>query len=180
MNVTFTAPGSGASGVFSNATATITVATNASGVASAPFTANATAGGPYTVTAACDGADDGELLADEYGGTATSMTANAGTTPQSAAVSTAFANALAVTVRDAGNNPVAGVNVTFTAPGSGASGVFSNGTATITVATNASGVASAPFTANGTAGGPYTVTAASTGLTTVNFSLTNTTGRRRR
>ena len=39
---------------------------------------------------------------------ATSMTANAGTTPQSAAVSTAFANALAVTVRDAGSNPVAG------------------------------------------------------------------------
>ena len=104
------------------------------------------------------------------------MTANAGTTPQSATVSTAFANALAVTVRDAGNNPVAGVNVTFTAPGSGASGVFSNSTATITVATNASGVASAPFTANGTAGGPYTVTAAATGLTTVNFSLTNTAG----
>src|SRR5260370_864831 len=104
------------------------------------------------------------------------MTANAGTTPQSATVGTAFANALAVTVRDAGSNPVAGVNVTFTAPGSGASGVFSNSTATITVATNASGVASAPFTANTTAGGPYTVTAAATGLTTVNFSLTNTAG----
>ena len=53
------------------------------------------------------------------------MTANAGTTPQSATVSTAFANALAVTVLDAGSNPVAGVNVTFTAPGAGASGQFS-------------------------------------------------------
>ena len=53
------------------------------------------------------------------------MTANAGTTPQSATMSTAFANALAVTVRDAGSNPVSGVNVTFTAPGSGASGLFS-------------------------------------------------------
>jgi hypothetical protein len=103
-----------------------------------------------------------------------SMTANAGTTPQSATVGTAFANALAVTVKDAFNNAVAGVNVTFTAPGSGASGVFSNSTPTITVATNASGVA-APFTANATAGGPYTVTAAATGLTAVNFSLTNTT-----
>src|SRR5260370_1067951 len=101
------------------------------------------------------------------------MTANAGTTPQSATINTAFANALAVTVKDAGSNPVSGVNVTFTAPGAGASGVFSNSTATITVATNASGVASAPFTANATAGGPYTVTAAATGLTTVNFSLTN-------
>src|SRR5437016_1025126 len=95
------------------------------------------------------------------------MTADAGTTPQSARVSTAFANALAVTVRDSGNNTLAGVNVTLTAAGSGASGVFSNSTATITVATNASGVASAPFTASGTVGGPYTVTAASTGLTTV-------------
>ena len=67
-----------------------------------------------------------------------------------------------------------GVNVTFTTPGAGASGVFSNSAATITVATNASGVASAPFTANATAGGPYTATAAAAGLTTVNFQLTNT------
>jgi len=174
VNVTFTAPGSGTSGVFSNGTATITVSTNASGVASAPFTANATAGGPYTVTASSAGLTSVNFSLTNTPASATSMTANAGTTPQSTVVSTAFANALAVTVRDAGNNPVAGVNVTFTAPGSGASGVFSNGTATITVATNASGVASAPFTANATAGGPYTVTASSSGLTAVNFSLTNT------
>src|SRR2546429_8280399 len=102
------------------------------------------------------------------------MTANAGTTPQSAAISTAFGNALAVTVKDAGSNPVSGVNVTFTTPGAGASGVFSNSTATITVATDASGVASTPFTANATAGGPYTVTAAANGVTPGNFSLTNT------
>jgi hypothetical protein len=104
------------------------------------------------------------------------MTANAGTTPQSTAVNTAFADALAVTVTDAGGSPVPAVDVTFTAPGSGASGVFSNSTTTITVATNASGVAAAPFTANGTAGGPYTVSAVASGLTTVNFSLTNTSG----
>src|SRR5437660_7265578 len=105
--------------------------------------------------------------------TASTMTANAGTTPQSATISTAFASSVVLTVKDAGSNPVSGVNVTFTAPGSGASGVFSNSTATITVATDASGVASTPFTANATAGGPYTVTAAATGLTPVNFSLTN-------
>ncbi len=93
-----------------------------------------------------------------------------------AAISTAFANALAVTVKDAGSNPLSGVNVTFTAPGSGASGLFSNSTATIVVATNASGVASAAFTANATAGGPYNVTASASGLTSVNFSLTNTAG----
>src|SRR5439155_20848242 len=99
----------------------------------------------------------------------TTMTANAGTTPQLSRVSTAFAVPLGVTVRDAGNNPLSGVNVTFTAPGSGASGIFSNSTATITVATNASGVASAPFTANATTGGPYNVAATSPGLTTINF-----------
>jgi uncharacterized repeat protein (TIGR01451 family) len=100
------------------------------------------------------------------------MTANAGTTPQSATVSTAFTNALAVTIKDAGNNPVSGVSITFTAPGTGASGAFSISTATITVLTNSSGIASALITANSTAGA-YTVTAASAGLTTVNFSLAN-------
>jgi hypothetical protein len=75
-------------------------------------------------------------------------------------------------VRDAGSNPLAGVNVTFTAPGSGASGLFSNSTTTIVVATNASGIAAAPFTANATAGGPYTVSAATGGLN-VTFALTN-------
>ena len=53
--VTFTAPASGASGTFANATATDTETTNASGVAtSTVFTANATAGG-YTVTASVSG-----------------------------------------------------------------------------------------------------------------------------
>ena len=176
VNVTFTAPGSGASGVFSNSTATITVATNSSGIASAPFTAKGTSGGPYTVTAAATGLTTVNFSLTNTTGTPSTMTANAGTTPQSALINTAFTNALAVTVKDAGSNPVSGVNVTFTAPGSGATGVFSNSTATITVATNSSGVASAPFTAKGTSGGPYTVTAAASGLTTVNFSLTNTAG----
>jgi hypothetical protein len=174
INITFTAPGSGASGKFSNNTATITVATNASGVASAPLTANATAGGPYTVTAAATGLTTVNFSLTNLVGAAASITANASTTPQSATISTAFANALAVTVKDAGSNPVPGVNVTFVAPGSGASGVFSNNTATITVATNASGVASAAFTANATAGGPYNVAATATGVaTSANFALTN-------
>jgi len=102
-----------------------------------------------------------------------SMGINAGASGQSATVSTAFTNVLAVTIKDAGGNPVSGVTVTFTAPATGASGTFSNSTNTITVATNSSGIASAPFTANATAGGPYNVSAASAGLTTVTFSLTN-------
>jgi hypothetical protein len=106
------------------------------------------------------------------GNSPATMTLNAGTTPQTATAGTAFGAALAVTVKDAGSNPLAGVPVTFTAPGSGASGLFSNSTATIVVATNASGIASASITANASAGGPYNVSAAAGGLS-VTFALTN-------
>ncbi len=188
--VTFTAPASGASGTFAtcsggNATAeSCTVSTNASGVATAStLTANSTAGGPYTVAAT-----SGALTAVDYSLTntassASSMSANGGTTPQSASVSTAFGTALSVTVVDSHSNPVSGVTVTFTAPASGASGTFAtcsggNATAeTCTVTSNASGVATASaLTANSTSGGPYTVAASASGLTSVDFALTNTAG----
>src|ERR1017187_1023761 len=173
VSVVFTAPATGASGTFSNTTNTITVSTNASGIASAPFTANATAGGPYNVTAASNGLTTVNIALTNLAGNPVSMTTNSVTTPQSATVSTAFSNAQAVTIKDAGGNPLSGVSVVFTAPATGASGTFSNTTNTITVSTNASGIASAPFTANATAGGPYNVSATSGTFTTVNFSLTN-------
>ncbi len=107
-------------------------------------------------------------------GIASQMTANLGTTPQSAKVSTAFGTLLSVTVEDIANNPVQGVQVTFTAPSSGASGTFANNTITTQATTNSSGVATATiFTANTQAGGPYGVTASATGVTAVNFLLTN-------
>ena len=92
-------------------------------------------------------------------------------------MNTSFATALAATVKDASSNPVSGVTVTFTAPGSGASGTFSGGLTTATATTNSSGVATAPtFTANGTTG-TYTVTATVSGVATpANFNLTNTAG----
>jgi hypothetical protein len=65
--------------------------------------------------------------------------------------------------------------VTFTAPASGASGTFTNGTRITQATTDSNGVATATtFTANATAGGPYNVVASATGLTNVNFALTNT------
>src|SRR5947199_147208 len=76
-------------------------------------------------------------------GTATQMAANAATTPQSAKISAAFGTVLSVTVKDAGNNPVSGISVTFAAPATGASGTFANGTTTTIATTNASGVATA-------------------------------------
>jgi len=171
--IQFTAPGSGASGLFSNSSTQFQPMTNASGVATAPFTANGIAGGPYSVTAAASGLTQLSFSLTNLTGAVASITANAGTTPQSATVNTAFANALAVTVKDAGTNPISGANVVFTAPSTGASGTFSNSTNTITVPTNGLGVASAPFTANGTAGGSYSVSAMVGGLA-ASFSLTNT------
>ncbi|HEV7427102.1 MAG TPA: lamin tail domain-containing protein, partial [Thermoanaerobaculia bacterium] len=100
-----------------------------------------------------------------------SISATAGT-PQSATVGTAFGQQLQATVRDSGNAPISGAGVTFTAPPSGSSGTFSNGTTTASVITDGSGIAVSPvFTANATAGS-YSVTAANGAFTTT-FSLTN-------
>jgi hypothetical protein len=169
VTVTFTAPTSGASGAFAG---TNTALTNASGVATSnTFTANATAGGPYNVVASATGATSANFSLTNTAGLAAKVTVTSGS-GQSATINTAFAAPLVATVTDVGNNPVSGVVVTLTAPGSGASGTFAGGMNTAT--TNASGVAtSAVFTANATAGGPYNVVASATGATSANFSLTN-------
>jgi hypothetical protein len=91
---------------------------------------------------------------------------------QSAVINTAFANPLSAMVTDAASVVIPNYSVSFTAPASGASGVFSNATNSITVATNASGVASVPVTANGTSGS-YLVTAMA-GPVSATFNLTNT------
>ena len=170
----FTATGTFSDASTQNVTGSVTwgSATPATATINASGLATAVNVGTTSISATL-GAVSGSTVLTVTAATPTQMTANAGTTPQSATINTAFANALAVTVKDVGNNPLSGVNVTFTAPNSGASGLFSNSTTTITVPTTASGVASAPFTANATAGGPYAVTATATGLTPVNFSLTN-------
>ena len=175
VSVTFTAPGTGASGTFAGGSASYTTSTNASGVATATtFTANATAGGPYNVVASATGASSANFALTNTAGTAATVTATAGT-PQSATIGTAFGTALQATAKDSGGNPVSGVSVTFTAPGTGASGTFAGGSASYTTSTNASGVATATtFTANATAGGPYNVVASATGASSANFALTNT------
>ena len=92
---------------------------------------------------------------------------------QSATVNAAFTTALQATVKDASNNPLTGVTVTFAAPTTGASATFS-GSGTVTAVTNASGVATATaMTANSQAGS-YAVTASAAGVATpASFSLTN-------
>lgn len=96
---------------------------------------------------------------------------------QQAAVGTAFASPLVVTVDDAGGSPVgSGVAVTFAAPASGAGATFPGGATSATVQTDGSGQATSPtLTANGSAGS-YQVTASAQGTDSVFFTLTNTTG----
>jgi hypothetical protein len=156
VTVTFTAPGTGASGSFAGGVNT--AVTNASGVAtSVIFTANTTVGGPYNVAATTVGvATPANFALTNTPGPPAQIAATGGT-PQSAVISTAFASSLQATVKDSFGNVVPGVTVTFTTPGSGASGTFAGGANT--AVTNSSGVAtSATFTANATTGS-YSVTA---------------------
>jgi hypothetical protein len=98
-------------------------------------------------------------------------------TPQTATLRSAFASGPQVALTNSDGCPVtsaaAGVPVTFSAPPSGASGVFSaSGSNTVTVGADATGTIAAPaFTANGTQGS-YTLTASSP-YGSVSFSLTN-------
>ncbi len=173
QSVAFTTRSSGPSGLFTNSSNTITIPTDASGMASAQFTANGTAGGPYNVTASALSLHTYFALTNTAGFPA-SITPVSGATPQMTTVNTPFAAPLAVTVKDTGGNLVSGANVIFTAPSSGASGIFSNNSNTITLTTNNSGIASTSFIANGTAGGPYSVTALASATVFTSLSLTNT------
>src|SRR4051794_40324929 len=84
--------------------------------------------------------------------------------PQSAQINHAYAQNLQVTIGLATNphSHPSGVVVTFTAPPSGASGTFANGTTSTTATSGGGGLATASvFTANGTAG-QFQVTASTT------------------
>src|SRR4029077_228319 len=102
--------------------------TDASGVAtSAMFTANGISG-PDTVTATVAGVTTPATFALVNMSGAPAKIAAAKGTPQSAAINTSFAAPMVTTVLDSGANPASGVLVTFSAPATGASGTFMNGT----------------------------------------------------
>ena len=173
--VTFTVNPS-ASGASATFTGVNTATTNAQGVAAAnTLTANGIVGS-YSVTASVAGiAGTATFTLTNLAGPPATITASSGT-PQTVLVNTPFATLKAV-VKDAGGNPVSGVAVTFTAPGAGASGIFTGATNVGNANTDATGTASAPtFTANFT-NGAYVVNAT---VGAVNapapFSLTNTAG----
>ena len=168
VTVTFTAPTSGATGTFAGGVNS--AVTNASGVASITITANGTAGS-YAVAANAGAGLSVSFLLTNQPGAPTSLTVTGGS-GQSTPINTGFTNPLQVRVADAGNNPLAGVTVSFAVtPVNGAGATLSSPTAI----TNAAGVASITAMANGTAGS-YTVGAsAGVGLST-SFSLTNLSG----
>jgi hypothetical protein len=166
--VTFSVPGSGASATLSATTAQ----TDANGFAQIEATANAIAGA-YQIDASVAGVGTAASFAlTNLAGAASTVGPSAGT-PQSATVNTAFATPLGVIVTDAGNNPVVGITVAFSAPTSGASASFPTGT---TATTDSNGFAQVTAVAN-TVAGSYTISAQVNGATTAaSFALTNAAG----
>lgn len=166
--VTFTPPASGASVVLSSTTAI----TDINGVAQVTGTANSQAGN-YTLHATVSGVvAPANFDLTNIAGAAANLSGATGT-PQSATVNTDYTDPLGVTVTDAEDNPVEGVTVTFTAPGSGASATFPSGNTAIT---DSSGHAQVNVKANIVAG-EYMVTASVSGTaSTTSYDLTNTAG----
>jgi protocatechuate 3,4-dioxygenase beta subunit len=169
--VTFSAPSTGASGVFStSASNTVTVGSDASGMVAAPaFTTNDIQGS-YTLTASSQYGSVSFSLTN----TAVGIPARIATIPpksRSASVSRRYPQPLQLEVLDVNGSPVAGATVTFTLGSGGssvcattssssASATFAGGGAQATASTGANGVASSPLlTANSTAGS-FTATAA--------------------
>jgi hypothetical protein len=157
--VTFavTASETGAGAIFLGGTAEATALTDVDGVATAPpLVADKTAGA-FTATATSPGASSSRYTLVNVAAAPVGIAPGAAN-GQSTTVGTRFAIPLAVTVTDAGGNPVGRTTVTFTAPRNGASGRFGM-RRLVYVKTNAKGIAVAPpFTANASVGG-YVVTA---------------------
>ena len=184
VTVTFTAPASGASGTFATCPGTgssstvcvVTTGSNGNATASA-FTANHTAG-QFTVTASTPAASDVGFDLTNTPGLPALSTITGGNN-QAAIMGTSFGSPLQEKVTDSYGNPVSGVQVTFTAPASGASGTFTTcdhgnpAPNECVVTTGSDGLAtSSTFVANDT-NGSYQVQATSPGVTTQAFNLTN-------
>ena len=169
VTVFFSSPATGASATLSAASAV----TDAQGQTSVHATAN-TAAGVYQVEASAPGISAGTTAffsLSNTPGPVASATPDAGSSAQSTRVNTPFPNPLRVTAKDSHGNPVPGVTLTFSVPGSGQSAQLSN----TTVVTDSSGAASVTAIANGI-GGSYMATVSATGGVSAVFNLTNLPG----
>ncbi len=165
----------GADATFVGGGASATAQTVEAGTATSPALVAGSAVGSFTVMASVSGVSaPATFTLTDLASAPYAMTAGAGSS-QNTELGTDFAVPLAVTVTDSNSNAIAGASVTFSAPTSGASGVFAAAGASAVVLTNSSGVAIAPdFSANEVPGG-YIVTARVAGLSSAStFALVNT------
>jgi len=165
-------------GTFVGGVTTTTAVTASGGAVDAPdFTANATPGS-FTVTVTVP-------IAPSLSATTTweNVDATVPTTVQAingggqqAAISSSFVNALRARVTNGLGNPVAGVNVTFTSPGAGASCTFPALVTTFSTyggVTDVNGYAQSTVPVANAFTGTYFVTATVAGATGAQFQLTN-------
>jgi len=150
---------------------TTAMTTDASGIAAVTSWTLGTTAGANTLTATSAGLTGSPVTFTATGTAGSSLIAIHAGNNQSAPVGTAVAIPPAVIVRDAANNPVAGVTVTF-AIASGAGTVEP----TAPMTTDANGIAAVTSWALGTTAGTNTLTATSDGLTgsPVTFTATGT------
>jgi hypothetical protein len=158
---------SNGNGSFAAATST----TNASGIATVVFTAHTVAGTVTTVTGATGALTGTSSSITTTAGAATKIAVNAGA-GQSAVAGTVVATSPSVIVKDAYDNVVSGVSITFVVATGGG---FGTGLAAMT---DAGGIAAVGSWALGTTAGANTLTATSAGLTgsPLTFTATSTAG----
>lgn len=169
--VAFQAPLAGATATFPDG---LIAFTDLNGHASVIARANSVAGS-YVVTASVPGGTTSASFALTNDAGAVAIATPFSGTPQRATVSTAFDVPLSVKLTDIFGNAKQGLQVSFTAPGSGPSATFPPDGNSTMVVTDANGFATIDAVANANAG-TYLVAASSDGLLTdVDFLLTNTT-----
>jgi hypothetical protein len=163
VSVTFAVASGG--GTITGATAT----TDSSGVATVGSWILGTTAGTNTLTATSGSLTGSPLTFTATGtvGTQTQLLKYAGDS-QSATIGTAVSTLPSVIVKDANNNPVSGVGVTFTV--TSGSGTVSGGSAT----TGSNGIATAGGWTLGSTAGTNVLTATSGTLTPVTFIATGT------
>jgi hypothetical protein len=155
--------GSSAGATFTGGSSQATATTDARGIAVAPpLTAN-TVAGTFAATATTTAAQGQATFSLRNVAARAASIAAGAAAAESAAVDSRFPVRPAVVVTDAKGNPVAGVQVTFTAPARGPSGRFvvhGHARRAVTVATDATGAAVAPPFRAGPAAGGYALVAA--------------------
>jgi hypothetical protein len=158
-SITFSAPSSGASGVFAaSGSNAVTVGTDGQGGTSAQLSANGVAG-YYTVVASSAFGSVAFSLNNSASGLAATVAAQSGA--QSAQVGARYPQPLTAVVRDANGTPVAGAAVTFSL-GTGAT--FDGGQGQATEQTDATGTATSPRFTAAAVPGAFTASASVQGV----------------